>query len=260
MSRLKMLLFALLFTVVTLLLRYALKTAFQFTGLIEFSDIMPVLTGATFLTGFMLGATLADYKESEKIPTEMAAALEIAEDMLKLLEDKGLDAKLYQGRLFAVTDTIVSWLLEGSPVSAVDKAFRELVVENKRIAPALGPAALPYFSNLYGVRKLVGRADVIRRTQNLPAGYLLMDALAFCVVSLSAISRFKNPGAEYLLIGFVTLVFAYLLQFIRDMDNPFDYKHGKGRGTEVDLLSLLEYREQAKLRLAAVEGAARNDR
>jgi hypothetical protein len=51
-----------------------------FDGVIEFSDMSLVLTGGVFLIGFMLSGTMADYKESEKLPSELACTLETIEE------------------------------------------------------------------------------------------------------------------------------------------------------------------------------------
>ena len=49
----------------------------KLTELIELSDAGIVFTGAFFVMGLMLAATMSDFKESEKIPGEVACNLEI---------------------------------------------------------------------------------------------------------------------------------------------------------------------------------------
>src|SRR5688572_22267587 len=63
-----------------LALKLGLERVLGFSGWIEFSDMSPVLTAGTFLTGFMLAGTLADYKEAEKLPAELACVLESIEE------------------------------------------------------------------------------------------------------------------------------------------------------------------------------------
>lgn len=57
-------------------IRFVLDQYFEFTGVIDFSDLAPVLTGGVFLIGLMLNGVLSDYKESEKIPGELACSFE----------------------------------------------------------------------------------------------------------------------------------------------------------------------------------------
>ena len=52
--------------------------------LIELSDITIVFTGAFFVFGLLLAATMTDFKESEKIPGEVASNLEAIKDWIYL--------------------------------------------------------------------------------------------------------------------------------------------------------------------------------
>ena len=52
--------------------------------LIELSDITIVFTGAFFVFGLLLAATMSDFKESEKIPGEIASNLEAIKDWIYL--------------------------------------------------------------------------------------------------------------------------------------------------------------------------------
>lgn len=248
----KIFLASVLMGIAVLALRQALRVALHFEGLFDFSDVVPIATGATFLSGFMLNAIMADFKESEKIPTELAAALEVLEDLLRMVEAKGLDATAHLRRLFALTDAIVDWFIAGRPIAEVNSTFQALAAEGNVIAGALGAGAFPFYLNLYAVRRHVRRADVMRRTRNLPAGYLLMDLLALCTILLTFLSRFKSQSSATVLIAFTSITFSYLLLLTRDMDDPFEYQQGRALGgAEVDLMPLCEYRERARERLPA---------
>jgi hypothetical protein len=52
----------------------------KLTGLLEISEITIVFTGAFFVIAFILSGTLTDFKESEKLPGEIAANLEAIQD------------------------------------------------------------------------------------------------------------------------------------------------------------------------------------
>src|SRR5687767_2350199 len=68
------------FVAVVLLIKVGLQFGIQFEGVLEFSDVGLVLTGGVFLMGFMLAGTMADYKESEKLPGTLACSLENIEE------------------------------------------------------------------------------------------------------------------------------------------------------------------------------------
>src|SRR5262245_64074987 len=65
-------------------LKLLLDMVLQFRGLVPFSDVGVILTACVFLIGFLLAGTMADYKESERLPAEIAATLETIEELFAL--------------------------------------------------------------------------------------------------------------------------------------------------------------------------------
>ena len=63
-------------TVLVLGLAYLRRFLFDIPPLVDFDDIGAVLTAAALIIGFMLAGLIGDYKESEKLPGELAATLE----------------------------------------------------------------------------------------------------------------------------------------------------------------------------------------
>ena len=53
-------------------LKLFLERVLGFEGLIDFSDVGIILTSGVFLIGFLLAGTMADYKEAEKLPADLA--------------------------------------------------------------------------------------------------------------------------------------------------------------------------------------------
>ena len=94
---------------------------FHISELIELSDITIVFTGAFFVFGLLLAATMSDFKESEKIPGEVASNLEAIKDWVYLafkaprtkglpLSDEPLDKFMLRNELLGLTDGIIDWL------------------------------------------------------------------------------------------------------------------------------------------------------
>jgi hypothetical protein len=44
--------------------------------------------------------------------------------------------------------------------------------------------------------------------------------------------NFKNWQVQFLVVGTMALIYLYLLQLIRDLDNPFEYAEGYAAGRE----------------------------
>ena len=93
----------------------------KMSELIELSDITIVFTGAFFVFGLLLAATMSDFKESEKIPGEVASNLEAIKDWVYLafkaprtkglpLSEKPLDKFMLRNELLGLTDGIIDWL------------------------------------------------------------------------------------------------------------------------------------------------------
>ena len=89
--------------------------------LIELSDITIVFTGAFFVFGLLLAATMSDFKESEKIPGEIASNLEAIKDWIYLafraprtgssdLCKEDLNRSHLRQELLLITEGIISWI------------------------------------------------------------------------------------------------------------------------------------------------------
>ena len=227
-----------------------------FEGLVDFADVGIVLTAGVFLLGFLLAGTMADYKEAEKIPAEIATTLEAIEEIFVLaaINRPGLDADRLRRNVLDLTDGIKDWLLGRRPTSEVYERMTELSGSIQQLErEGAGPYASRAVPQLLAVRRSVSRIDVIRRTGFLPPAYALLEVLITMIIALVLIARFRSLAAESLLVPFVAPINIYMLRLIRDIDDPFDYEtdgreHGSG---EVLLFPIDEYRA----RLAARAGA-----
>jgi hypothetical protein len=253
MIKWKLMITTLPYVLVAVLAKIGLEYGLKFSGVVDFSEVGLVLTGGVFLIGFMLAGTMADYKESEKIPGEIACALEtIEETFAQAAAGKpALDVKALRADLFEVTGSIHEWLYKKL---TQERLFQKLTDFAQRVHEVEKAGAGGYASRamaeLHGLRKHLTRVAVISRTGFLASGYALLETLTTSIVCLLMIAKFKNPIAEIILVAFVTLIYVYMLRLIRDVDDPFEYSADGSKGAaEVDLFPLEEYVERAKSRL-----------
>lgn len=226
----------------------------QFAGVVEFADVGVVLTGAVFLTGFLLAGTMADYKESEKLPGEVATGLETLEELFIFAgaSKPAIGVKELQKEVLKLADAIKEWLVKKQSTPQVFAALTQMnatiLTLDKNGASADGTRALPHLNSL---RKSVSRIDVISRTGFLPPAYALLEVLLAMILGLMMVAKFKSQVAEFVLIPFVSLVNIYMLRLIKDIDDPFDFAPdgSKQGGAEVDLFPLDEYRERLAARI-----------
>lgn len=238
-----------------LLARVVLSYLLGFHGVVDFGEVGMVLTGGVFLIGFMLSGTLSDYKESERLPAELACTLEAIEEALRLatVGRPALKLAALQRQVLHTTDCIHDWLLRkidtAQMLARVEELNRPIHALEYAGASVLAGRTL---GELGSLRKVLTRIDVISRTNFLASGYALLETVMVSVVLLLLLARFKSPISEYTLVSFVSLIFIYMLRLIKDVDDPFEYSpDGVHGAAEVDLYPLLEYRQRLARRLGA---------
>ncbi len=234
-----------------------IERVFDFEGVIEFSDVGLVLTGGVFLIGFMLAGTMADYKESEKLPGELAGNLEAIEDLLDqvAVAKPQLSALTMKGAVHKTTETIRDWLMRKATYLQMCTELTNLATVVQRLErEGLAYQASYGLGELKKLRNTCTRIQVISRTGFLPAGYALLETLAALVLALLMLAKFKTFLAEVILVPFVTLIFVYMIRLIRDIDDPFEYSEdGKKTSAEVDLFPFEDFRDRLRVRLTALE-------
>ena len=245
------------------LLKFIMDKVFGLTGWVDFSDVSAVLTAGAFLVGFMLAGTMADYKESEKLPSELVTTLETIDDLITVSSFKGeFDPLAAHRALIDLGDRILDWFAKRAPVdavySAIDAMNPHFQAMDKAGATAHANRSIVFMNT---VRRTIGRIDVVSRTGFVSTGYAILEVVVVAVVMLLLASRFKTLVAEYTLVTCITLIYVYMLRLIRDVDNPFEYGPNLERSgaAEVDLFPVTEYLARAKSRLqlaTKVEAAA----
>lgn len=218
-------------------------------GIIEFSDVTPLLSGVALIVGLMLAGVLTDFKESEKIPGEIATTLETIGDTVQMVValDKEGGAVDLESRYHTLVATVEDWFMRRTGVARCYSALEEFRAELKAMHQIAGvPYAVRALGETHNLRRLITRTDVIARTSFIPAGYALLDLLVTTTVVLLLISNYKSVIAEYFLITIFSLIYIYLVRLIRDVDDPFEYKPGQAAGgaVEVDPYPLIEFRQR----------------
>jgi hypothetical protein len=260
MMKWKLMLTTLPFVVVVMLAKVVLEQLLGVEGWLQFSEVSPVLTAGAFLIGFMLAGTMSDYKESEKLPGDLATTLETLEDVVTICANrKNLDGPAMRAQLYEVTSAIADWLGHQQPIQTVYASMTRFggVVEDVDKSGA-GSFAVRLTTELHNLRKMVTRIEVISKTGFLPTGYALLEMMVLVIVILLLCASYQSLLAEYGLLTFITLIYVYMIRLIHDIDDPFEFGPDlKRRGSaEVDLFPFTDYRDRARERLAVDAAAA----
>jgi hypothetical protein len=251
MSRWKLLVTTVPFVIVILAVAL-LRDALKIPGVVEFGDIAAITTAVALIIGFMYAGVSADYKESERLPGELAACLETLLDAAistDILSDEP-EAKPLRARVVALARVVEAWLLRHTSVAecyAALQTFNEYYIPRVHRFAGMTPATRAQ-GEIHNLRRAITRVDVLRRTSFIQSGYALLDVMVGAAVVLLLAANYKNVWVEYLIVGFLSFVYLYLIRLIRDLDNPFDYAitgHHPG-STEVDPFPIIEFCQRAE--------------
>jgi len=189
---------------------------------------------------------MADYKEAEKLPGEVASTLEFLEEIMVLAASTRptLHLPSLRKEVLTLTESIRGWLIKKVQTPAMFEAltaFTQVLAQLER--DGAGPYASRAIPQLASLRRAVSRIDVISRTGFLPPAYALLETLLALILILVVAARYKSMLAEFILVPVLTLIYVYMLRLIKDVDDPFDYAPDGSRrgGAEVELFPLEEY-------------------
>ncbi len=219
----------------------------HFKGVIEFSEISPILSVVSLIIGFMLAGVLTDYKEGERIPGEIAAALETIGDTVDAVVSlsKEQDVRDMPSKFRSLVATVDNWLVQRNHVENCYTAMNSFKDLAARMHAAAGVNySIRCLGELHNLRRLVTRADVIERTSFIPVGYALLDLLVGSSLLLLLAANYKSVLSEYFLLTLFGLIYIYLARLIRDIDQPFLYRTAAAGSAEVSPFPMQEYRER----------------
>ncbi|MBI2133360.1 hypothetical protein HYU11_01620 [Candidatus Woesearchaeota archaeon] len=208
---------------------------------ISFIAINPLLTallgGVFFTVSILFAGAVADYKESEKIPGELAVSLKTFYNDARILRGVVKSKKVLEKLQNDIKELLYTmnsnfrrnvWKLK--ELDAVTERINEDITSLAK--QGVPPAFLTKLrSELTAIDKLSHRIDIIVETTFIPAAYLIAEiSIGFLVLLLLLV---KGDYAFYAMFAAVTTILVSLMFLIKDMDNPFEV--GKDSCADVDL-------------------------
>lgn len=182
-----------------------------------------VLSSATFVIGFLLSATIADYKESERIPAEFAANI----------EDMYVDAGV-------IHETYPGFNLEGfrAQLQEITETFDREVRNATRGVSEIIRALNPYFGEMEkaGVpanfivklkqQQLLllrhrKRVTYIQRITFIPSATILSRSIVFFVIGLLIFTNVDPFYGSLAIIGIISFVLIYMMILVNVISTPF---------------------------------------
>ena len=207
----------------------------------EFIEVSPlhtsIVAGAIFIVGLMLTGTMSDYKESERLPTETAASLEAIYREGAYV--KALHPEFDLGRLAATLERVPQTLRDDL-LSGADETIRtveeltESFLEMDRLGVPPNYIARLKQEQALIVRNLL-RVAYIQRIAFLPSAYTLVEIMLGLLITLLMFTQVASGVTDAILLGFISLIFLYILRLLRVLDSPF-----RASGAGLDDVSLYQ--------------------
>lgn len=207
-----------------------------------------LVAGTIFLIGFLISGVLTDFKESEKLPSELTASLRsLWDDSYTIWKAKDSAAAkelivYYQTLLSSLSAwfykkerTLV--LLE--KISGMNDFF--VLLEKEGVQPNY---IIKLKNEQHAIRKMVLRIDTIRDTSFVGSAYAIVEAMGFLTGIGLILIKITPFYASLFLTILVTFLIYYMILLIKDLDNPFDYSHHGEGGTEVSLKPLRDLEKE----------------
>jgi hypothetical protein len=221
----------------------------------EVLDVTPLFSGIVaanvFLMGFLLSGVLSDFKESERLPGELATTLAAFTDEALCVHQRskspvGLELLVFVAGL---SGSINAWFFKRERT----RELMEKVTDLNRFFLALEPLTQANYivrlkQEQQNLRRILTRIHTIRETSFISSGYLIAE-LTSTFLALGLVFADIDPFYESLfVVGVIVFLLAYLILLIRDLDNPFGYYEAVTT-EDVSLKPLEDFRAGLDLRL-----------
>ena len=207
------------------------------------------IAGGTFICSFLLSGLIADYKEAEKMPTEIRSSLEnILEEAIMFKKTKvDFELNKIKKSINLVIQNFYSGVshennhmnLESCLKSIDDLSVNFLEMEKLGILPNY----LVRLKTEQGyIRKCILRIYHIQRTQFLPSAYILAESIVFLIVFLLLFIKTEGSPESMILFGYISYMFIYITRLIRTIEQPF--QEGDSSLDDVSLFLLHDFEKK----------------
>jgi len=198
-----------------------------------------VLSSATFVIGFLLSATLVDYKESERIPAEVAANIEYMYADAKMIHESysGFDLNEFRKQLLHITQKFKSVVRNND--RGVSNEIRGLGVHLAQMEKAGVPPN--FIVKLKQQQALLlkhrKRVTYIQRIKFIPSATILSRSIVVLVVGLLIMTNVDPFYGSLVIIGIISFVLVFMMLLIDVISMPF---HAEGKTQDDVSMFLLE--------------------
>ena len=194
--------------------------------------------GVFFTISIIFTGAMADFKEAEKIPGEMAVLLKAMHTDAALISPQNAECTQEKDVICHIEDllTTVNANIRANHwhKSQLDEGINKI---NKDIIDLWAKGASPsplmkLRDNLTNIDRLSHRLDYIAYTKGISGAYVICDFSLAAVLIIFVFAKNDWGFGGFLLFALIAFVLTAIVQLIHDIDNPFEY--GKNTVADVD--------------------------
>lgn len=178
-----------------------------------------IIAANVFLLSFLLNGVMVDYKESEKIPGEIAA-------IMTGIYDEFHSAEIEKGIILTqkLSLFLESWFYYHKSIDDIITTISEFYPLFVKLDNKMNSSYILRLKNELGIiKKLILRAETIRDTNFISSGYLIA-IITTTLMCLGLIFADMGYVIDSLFItGVLSFLMIFLINLIYDLDNPFAY-------------------------------------
>ena len=206
----------------------------------ELNALFTSLIGGTiFLIGFLISGVLSDYKESEKLPSDVAASLKtLSDDAYTIYKSKNSEAafKFIEFQKPFI-NSLIDWFYKKEKTQSMLKKISGLndffiAMDKEGVQPNY---IIKLKNEQSSLRRMILRIDTIRDTSFIGSAYAIVETMRFLIILGLIIIKIDPFYSSLFFTLLVTFLISYMFLLIKDIDNPFDYSVNGENGNEVSL-------------------------
>lgn len=204
--------------------------------------VTAAVSADVFLLGFLIAGSLPDYKEAERLPSEVAASLDTITDECLILQTTkpSQDASLRcLEHILLLTQTIEAWFHKRVSTGEVLESVRGLNVHFAAFEAHTQPNFIVRLKQeQQTIRRVLLRVRTIREVSFVATGYAIGELFTVFVVAVLVLTDMGNMMQSVVFAGGLAYLLMYMIALVKDLDNPFHYHKGDNQGDEVDVTPL----------------------
>ena len=182
-----------------------------------------VISSVTFVIGFLLSATIADYKESERIPSDFASNLEDMYDDAAQIHKSypSFDLDTFRKQLHTVAKGFSKDARKKSydarkDIRALNTFFADM--ETGKVPPNFIVKLKQQQTQLLRSRQ---RVNYIQRISFIPSATILARSIVIGVIALIILTNIDPFYGGLVISGIISFVLIYMLILIQVISTPF---------------------------------------